>query len=165
MPRTRSIQTRERDLRALELRRLNMTYAQIAREMGWRSQAAAHQAVQRALADSVAEPAAEVRQMELDRLDEIARVYRRVLARDHLVVADGRVVKLDGQPLLDSGPLMQAAAGLLRVSESRRKLLGLDAPAKSRVQVITEDAIDEAIAQLTQELGGNDSVPDHPGAR
>jgi hypothetical protein len=44
----------------------------------------------------------------------------------------------------------------VRLSESRRKLLGLDAPAKARVQVITEDLVDAEIAKLAMELAEND---------
>jgi len=40
---------------------------------------------------------------------------------------------------------------VVKLSEWRRKLLGPDAPAKSRVHVITEDVLDAEIAQLTAE--------------
>ena len=38
--------------------------------------------------------------------------------------------------------------GALKVSESRKRLLGLDAPAKARIEVIPEEVVDRRIAQL-----------------
>lgn len=167
MARTRSIEARDRDTKALELRRINLTYAQIAERMGWRSASAAHDAVQRALADSVAEPSAEVRQLELERLDDMARHLYRILGRAHYVVTQaGRLVypDPDSPPLQDPGPVLQAVAGLLRISESRRKLLGLDAPARARIEVITEDMVETAIRELEEELGRRAAEAGSPGA-
>lgn len=54
--------------------------------------------------------------------------------------------------LRDERVVVAAAAGLLRVSESRRKLLGLDAPTETHVDVTTHEATleeaNEALARL-----------------
>jgi hypothetical protein len=163
MPRRRAIETRERDARAVELRRRHLNYQQIATEMGWASPSAACQSVQRGLADMAQEPSAEVRQMELDRLDDIARGFQRIFATRHYVVSVGAgKVVMDpakpGVPLVDDSPVIQAGLALLRVMERRAKYLGLDAPTKSRVEVITEDVIDAEVAMLARQVAENDAA-------
>jgi hypothetical protein len=160
--RKRSLATRESDARALEFRRRGLSYEQISAQMEWRSPSAAHQAVQRALADSAREASEEVRQIEAARLDELTRTLMRVLATKHYVVsvASGVVARHPetGQPLQDDAPVIHAVAGLIRISERRAKLLGLDAPAKSRVEVITEDVVDAELAQLARQVAENDAA-------
>jgi hypothetical protein len=56
----------------------------------------------------------------------------------------------DGEPLIDHGPTLSAIRELRALSESRRKLFGLDAPAQ--VQVMNDDALDLEIRRLTEEL-------------
>jgi hypothetical protein len=53
-----------------------------------------------------------------------------VLGRTHYYVQGGKVVIYDGAPLRDDGPTLAAIGQLVRLGESRRRLLGLDAPAK-----------------------------------
>lgn len=91
----------------------------------------------------------EWRAMELGRLDAslerlkgLEDAARRVLQREHITVNNGRIIVLDGSPLPDDGPVLAAIDRLIKVedarqrnSESRRKLLGLDAPAKFDAQV------------------------------
>jgi len=157
MPRRRSIQTMGRDARAVDLRRRHLNYRQIAAEMGWASSNAAYEAVQRGLADQSGEASEEVRRMELDRLDDIARGFQRVFATRHYVVSvgSGKIV-MDpadpSQPLVDDSPVIQAGLALLRVMERRAKYLGLDAPARKQVEVITDDVIEANIARLEAEL-------------
>jgi hypothetical protein len=161
MGRRRSLATRENDARALEFRRRGLSYEQISAQMEWRSPSAAYQSVQRALADSAREASEEVRQIEAARLDELTRTLMRVLATKHYVVsaASGVVAKHPEtkQLLLDDGPVIQAVSGLLRISERRSKLLGLDAPVKSRVEVITEDVIDAELADVARQIAANDA--------
>lgn len=87
MAKQRAIEVRERDAQAVEMRRRHLNYRQIAAQMGWASPNAAYKAVQRGLADTQAEANAEVRQMELDRLDDVARGFQRVFAAKHFVVS------------------------------------------------------------------------------
>lgn len=156
MARTRAIATRERDARALELRRRGLNYDQIAAQMGWRAVSSAYASVQRALADSTYEAADEVRAIEAARLDELTRVLHRVLATRHYVVsaATGRIARhpATDEPLQDDAPTIHAVAGLIRIAERRAKLLGLDAP--TRHEVITTDALDAEIRRLEAQLGG-----------
>lgn len=179
---TRTIDHAEQDADAARLRARGMTYEVIATELGYCNRAAARAAVERALVATVTEPAAEVRQMELARLDEMYRAALAVLERQHLTVSHGKVVYtggtqvldergnvtyIGGEPLFDDAPVLQAIDRMIRIMERRAKLLGLDAPTK--VEVITLDAIEAEIRRLNEELGldgGVDlgSVDDATGA-
>ncbi|WP_214371036.1 hypothetical protein [Pseudonocardia sp. H11422] len=70
----------------------------------------------------------------------------------HHAVSAGRLVLRDGAPVPDPRPKLEALQVLLRVAERRSKLLGLDAPTRGRVEVITESSVDAAIRQLEAEL-------------
>jgi hypothetical protein len=116
-----------RDAEAARLRGKSWTYQQIGDHLGI-TKAAAYEAVQRALADTLAEPAANARQLELDKLDALEQRYHQIIERRHAVLHQGEDTGHD-----DDGPTLTAQAGLLKVSESRRKLLGLDSPTKVAV--------------------------------
>lgn len=128
---TRSPETVARDAEAARMRSRSMTYQQIGDALGV-SRQAAHQMVQRAMAETLAEPAAAVRQFELDKLDAAERLVLAALDRKHYVVSHGKVIRFgeDADALEDDGFVLSAVAHLIRISESRRKLLGLDAPQK-----------------------------------
>lgn len=84
--------------------------------------------------------------MSLARLDEQYRVALGILQSTHMLVNAGEVVQDyirgdDGQPLefdgarirvplKDNGPALAALDRLLKIEESKRKLLGLDKPTK-----------------------------------
>lgn len=56
--------------------------------------------------------------------------------------------------LLGDGPSVDR---VLKIMERRARILGLDAPTRHRVEVITEDAVDAEIRRLQGELAGNDA--------
>jgi Homeodomain-like domain len=144
---------RQREARAVQLRTAGATYQQIGDRLGC-SESRAWRIVQRALDRMVREPADQLRQLELARLDQLWIEATKVLHRSHITVSNGRVA-LDprtGQPLEDDGPVLQAIDRLLKIMERRARLLGLDAP--TRVNVITEDMLDAEIARLEAELRG-----------
>jgi len=94
--------------RAVELRGLGMSYRAIAEALGWRSPATAHEVVQRAMRNLIREATAEAVALEADRLDNYLRALApRALAGD-----------------------LEALDRAIRISESRRRLLGLDMPVK-----------------------------------
>lgn len=157
MARQRSAETRERDAKALGMRQRGLSLQQICEEIGYKSKSSAHEAIQRALKDCYREEAGEAVQLELERMDDVSRVLYRVMHTKHFKVsASGRIVRDGaGDPVRDDGPVVHAAMGLVKLSESRRKLLGIDAPSRSRVQIITdevlaaeEDKLDKEIADL-----------------
>jgi hypothetical protein len=151
--RHRDVHQVERDARAVDLRRAGLTYRQIAAELDL-SVSCAHDAVQRGLADSVVETNEEVRRLELDRLDHLARTALKVIAKPHLAVSQGRVVKhpATGEPLADDGPALAAIDRLLKIQDRRARLLGLDAPTRTRVEVIDDDIAQVLVAQLEADL-------------
>lgn len=124
--------TAERDARCLELRKRGLSYRAIAAEVGV-DVATAHEAVKRSIAAIIEEPAAEVRQMELERLDSMWVAVMGVLEAKHFKVSDGRLVKLNDVPLEDDAPVLAAVDRLLRIQERRSKLLGLDQPVKQEI--------------------------------
>lgn len=153
----RTLTTVKRDAEAAALRAQGLTYPKIAEQLGFRDQWAARTAVERALRDTVAEPASEVRVLELARLDHALMVAFRILRTDHLLISAGKTVEVydpeTGQVtrLIDDKPKLAAIDRIIRISERRSKLLGLDAP--TQLQVLTVDVIDAEIARLAAELG------------
>jgi hypothetical protein len=121
------------DAEAARLRGEGLSYKAIAHRMGC-SKSTAFERVHRAWRDTLTEPAEQARAVELARLEEIHDAAMAVLLRDHITVSHGHVVKDDdGNVILDDGPRLAAIDRLRQVSESRRKLLGLDAPTKVSV--------------------------------
>lgn len=114
----------------------------------------AYRIVQRALDRLVREPAEQVRQLELGRLDQLWVEATKILRRQHVVISAGKVVVHPdtGVPLEDPMPILRAIDTLLKIQERRARLLGLDAPAQRTVHVLSEDAIDQEIARLEAEL-------------
>jgi len=100
-------------LQALEARRQGMTYEAIAKAVGYADRASAYKAVMSALQATLREPAEAVREIELQRLDQ--------------VIASMWPGMAGGDP--------KAAAIVLRALERRATMLGLDAPAKSTVEI------------------------------
>lgn len=148
---TRTLETAQRDARAAQLRSDGWSYRKIAAELGV-DVATAHAAVQRALKATVEEPAAEVRALEIERLDQLYEATVQVLRREHVTVSQGRVVRArvlnengspivighedDGTPIfreqeiLDDGPTLKAVEVALKIQARRAALLGLDAERK-----------------------------------
>jgi hypothetical protein len=150
-------ETAMRDARAAELRGRGMSYRQIAAELGIDVHTA-HDAVRRALGAIRAEPAPAVRQLELQRLDEMYAAALGVLEREHVVVSGSKIVykvieyATDGdghilldddghpkaervEPLKDDAPVLRAVETLLKIQARRAALLGLDAPVKAETGV------------------------------
>jgi hypothetical protein len=154
--RQRTIEQRDRDAQAVDLRRRHLNYRQIAAQMGWASPNAAYKAVQRGLGDTQAEANSEVRRIELERLDDIARGFQRVFATKHYVVSaqTGKVARDPdtGSPLIDDGPVVTSGLALLRLQDRRAKYLGLDAPVHAKIEV--SDAVDAEIERLAARLAG-----------
>jgi hypothetical protein len=120
----------EREAKALELRKEGATYGAIARSIGYTDRSAAAKPVSRALAATIQEPADELRRLESERLDALlAAVWHDAMA--------GR---------------RSAVESALRIMDRRSKLIGLDAPLRRAVEVITPEALENVITQLESEL-------------
>jgi hypothetical protein len=133
---------------AARLRGQGETYRAIADQLGIDVHTAFDD-VKAAVAAVVREPAEQVVTLELRRLDEelmkldaLEEAVRKVLETEHFTISHGKVIYVgdSAEPLLDDGPVLQAVDRLMRIEEqrrrngeSRRRLLGLDAPAKTQV--------------------------------
>ena len=101
---TRQVRAHERHLQALELRKAGVTYEVIAGQLGYANASGARKAVLSALKATLREPAAELRELELARLDAmLLPLWRPVQAGDE-----------------------KAVDRALRIMERRARLLGLD---------------------------------------
>lgn len=152
----------ERDERAARMAATGSTYDQIAAACGFKSKQAAHAAVKRVLEDrrkrlALAGDALIAREEEV--IGAALAKAREIMEAEHLAHGNGRIVRReierpDGSvelvDVIDSGPNLAAAAALVRFSESRRKLLGLDAPSKTNATV--ESTINYVINASAEEL-------------
>lgn len=139
----------ERRAKALRLSSMGWTLARIAREggLGYNSPQAVHVDIKAALKVAQAQLAAEVevwRARELAVIDEALEAAHRILHNRHLATSVGKVVQratgqldADGQMIYedvyDEALNLAAAEKIVKFSESRRKLIGTDAPAKQEI--------------------------------
>jgi hypothetical protein len=154
--RRRTVAQMEKDARSLELFCQGQTYRQIGTTQGVSSTAAYH-AVKRALADRQKD--------KLEQVDHFTAAIERIQAglRRCQEIIDGRFVSVTasgkvavdpdtGEPLLDAGPKQRAVTEMRHLNEQLIVLMDLKPPAKSRVEVVTEDVVDREIAKLAEEL-------------
>ena len=100
------IASHDRKLQALELRKAGATYQAIADQLGYAQARGAHRAVASALKATLREPAEQVRQLEIARLDSaLLAIWRSVQSGDY-----------------------RAIDRLLGIMKRRSDLLGLDRP-------------------------------------
>lgn len=137
----------DRELKVLELRRAGLTWQRIAVQVGYADHSGAYLAYKRALKRVLQQPAEELRQAEIDRLDRL---------------------QLAAWPKAMQGD-NSAIATVLRIMERRAKLLGLDMPVKIAQDVTVwdgGDSIDRAVRELAELLRENsaDSAVESPMA-
>ncbi len=107
------LQALDKQLLALQLRKAGASFEQVAKACGYANAGGAFKAVKTALKKTLQEPADDLRKLELARLDEAqAAIWAKVKNGD-----------------------LKAIDRLLRISERRSKLLGLDAPVKLEGEV------------------------------
>ena len=133
---TRDLVTADRDAKITRMRVRGMKPRDIAAELGV-DESTVSRAIQRVLDETRQEPAAQMRQMQLEQLDDMYQAVLGVLERRHITVNNGRVIQLPNpvtgelEPLEDDGPVLQAVDRLLKIQARRAALLGLDAEAKA----------------------------------
>ena len=177
----RTANSAKRDAEAAALRACGYSFQRIADELGFASKGKAHEAVTRAFADIPGEEARQAKQLDLDRIDRLIEQAWEIMLTTHVAVSNGRVVGKqvgwqkdpdtgetlrdpDGAPLplyedvLDDGPRAVAIREIRALLERRAKMIGYDAPAQSRVEVITDDVVNAEIARLTAALGEADAA-------
>lgn len=146
----RSLDTATKDTLAARLRATGMSYREIAAKLEYADESGAHRAVSRALAAVPVEAVNELRALECARMDEItARLWDMLNTRYPLLAPGVELVGSDGKPVADPAPILAVVDRLLRISERRAKLLGLDAPV--RVAPPTLSQLDAWIAELIEQ--------------
>lgn len=129
--RPENIESRERAARAIELRKEGKTYDEIAAEVGYKSKQSAYDAVKRSMREIIREPAEELLELELARLDSMFGIH-------YLNARAGDV---------------QALAACMKLMERRAKLLGLDAPAETKTELFGPDGKPIEFPSLIQIVG------------
>lgn len=166
MPARRSLASMEKDAKAADLYRRGLSFRQIADQVGWKSPSSAVDAVRRAARDAARDAlgADEALRIMLERFQDYRRLAWRVATAKHFYTSatTGKVVlhPETQQPLLDDGPVLHALDRMLKVDAEEAKIRGLYAPTRTRVEVITDDAIDAELAQLNAAL---DRLPEDAG--
>ncbi len=134
--------------RAIELRNSGATWQEVADACGYDSRGSACRDITRAFSQEqrrTGESLAELREIESAKLDDLEEVVWGVLAANHVVVQHGKIVYLDDKPLDDLGPILSAVDRLVKISQRRAALHGVDSPVKV-----------ESTGKLTYEIVGVD---------
>lgn len=163
-----SLSTAEKRKRAVDLKRTGATFEQIATDLGcstpyaWRLYQDALKAI----------PATSVEQHRAEELDKLLSWERKaveVLDAFHPYVQNGKIINrghkdpgtgrwVVDEELTDAGPVLAAIDRLVKIQDARRKLLGLDAPARTDVNLGPVDAGSiELRALLEQRQAANDA--------
>lgn len=131
----------DKEKRVLELKRSGATWDAIAEVVGYANGSGAFKAYQRAMVRTLQQPADELRNAEIDRLDRLQRAYWFEAIGDR-----------------DNPPVHKSAEIVLKIIDRRAKLLGLDAPTKIQAEVVTYDAsgIEADIERIAFNLRGMD---------
>jgi len=118
----------EKEKKVLELRRGGLTFDLIAERLGYANASGAQKAYERACSRIVYDDVVALRKAEMDRLDIAqAAIWNEVL--------QGRI---------------QAVIALMKIMERRARLLGLDVPIKTQLEVThyDRDTIDAEVQRL-----------------
>lgn len=126
-------QAAEKQRAALELRKAGATYRQIAAELGYSQGRSAQKAVETALEELRREPAEQLLELELQRLDRM-----QVGLWSHAVAGDLAAVQL-----------------VLRIMERRARYCGLDAPTKQNVSIDQRKHVDVSGAVMVVQVQGD----------
>ena len=128
----------DKETKVLELRRAGLTWQRISEETGYADATGAYAAYKRAIRRTQQQPADELREQELDRIDRL---------------------QLAAWPNAMKGS-ERAILAIVRLMERRAKLLGLDAPTRIQQDVTTwtgDESIDRAVRDLAALLTANDA--------
>ena len=128
----------DKEVKVLELRRAGFTWQRIAEQTGYADHTGAYAAYKRAIKRTQQQPADELREQELDRIDRLQlAIWRNAMGGD-----------------------TKAILTIVRLMERRAKLLGLDMPIKIEQEVTMWDggeSIDRAVRDLAELLTANNA--------
>jgi DNA-binding CsgD family transcriptional regulator len=152
--------TAERDNTVWQLRLQGFTLRQIGARLGL-SHETIRLILERGRAELIYPKIEEQRATELERLDEMLHRAWSIMDREHALVSHGRLIADEnGLPLPDTGPILAAMDRVLRISERRAKLLGLDAATKVEAQVFAPETDEvRALAEEAARRLADDPCP------
>jgi hypothetical protein len=107
------------------------------------------------MASAVRDTTEEAKTLILMDLNAAKQAVWEVLRANHLVISDGRVVKLDDEPLPDDEPVLKAVDRLVKIDQELAKIYGAYAPSKHEVRTI--DAIDARLIELADSMAPVDA--------
>lgn len=142
-----------RDAEALAYRAHGWTFERIANEMGYCDKSAARKAVERAIQHSAFETEREAKTILLADLNAAKQAAWAVLETNHITISHGQVVRVDGAPIPDDGPVLEAIDRIIKIDQEMAKIYGVYAPTKSVAEVRTATELDAEIERLMAELG------------
>lgn len=126
----------DKEIKVLELRRAGLTWQRIAEQVGYADHTGAYSAYKRAIKRTQQQPADELREAEIDRLDRLQlAIWPKAMNGDNTSITT-----------------------ILRIMERRAKLLGLDMPVKIAQDVTVwegGESIDRAVRDLAELLRQN----------
>lgn len=134
-----------------------LSLQQIADHFGWKWHTSALTAINRALRD-VAEPTKGVRDRRERELQFLWDAAMEIYNKEHIVVSHGQVARLDGEPIPDHGPRLQALEQLRKINVELRKLHGSDAAVKIDATVTEVTQEDIELAELVREAQAKNAV-------
>jgi len=128
----------DKEIKVLELRRAGLTWQRIAEETGYATHVGAYAAYKRAIKRTQQQPADELREQELDRIDRLQlALWPKAMKGDNASINT-----------------------IVRLMERRARLLGLDTAIKIQQDITTwtgDDSIDRAVRDLAALLTANDA--------
>lgn len=139
-----------RRAKAVRLRRTGVGWDDIATMCGYSDKGAACKDVKRALDAYLKEQNAEVeqlRELELQHLDDLRRAAAQILVADHYHVARGVITDIP-----DPAPKLAAIDRLVRISDRRCAILGINAPTKVDATVTGQAEVDEQVQALIAQV-------------
>ncbi len=146
----------ERDANALRMVAMGYSQREVSEALGYGDRANVSRALRRAQDKILLTSVDTWVAVELAKLDAYALRFIAILHKRHLVVSHGKIIRDDqsGTELVDDAPEMAALRELVKISESRRKLLGLDAAAKLDLNV-EHSEVDAELIKLVQAMESN----------
>lgn len=160
--RRRTLEQMDKDARALALYCQGMNYTEIAREIGWKTRAVALQAVRRAIADRQKDAFGQADEFTaaVTRIQAGIRRCQEIIDTPHfLATPGGKIatvwdVELEQDvPVLDDGPKQRAITEMRHLNDQLITLMDLKPASKQRVEVVTQDVVNDEIARLAKEVG------------
>jgi hypothetical protein len=130
---------RERDLRAVKLRGAGLGWQEIADQLSYADPGHAYRAFMKIMKEYPREDVETARETEADRYDSLQRA-------------------IWAQCLTPGNKQHWAIDRALRLMDQRARLLGLNAPLRQQIEVITESTVDKAIHELEALMEANESA-------